>query len=145
MKMKGISMTSSCKWPITCTSKDKYGNLFIFFFRQAWNSCRFKELTCPFTACLRLILVCPACQNIWIWPARHAGDFGTRGMLGMNFSLEPRLLATRVRRSRKFKICLQGMQISVACRFKCKNTLGPPPLLPVSKSLAIGKGKILEC
>ena len=40
---------------------------------------------------------------------------------------------------------LQGMQISVACQFKCKNTLGPPPLLPVSKSLTIGMGKILAC
>ena len=58
-------------------------------------------------------LACRAYQKIW--PARHAaGDFGTRDMLGMNFSLEPRLLAARVRRSRKFQICLQGMQISVA-------------------------------
>ena len=30
-KMKGIAMTPSCKWPITCTSKDKPGDLFKFF------------------------------------------------------------------------------------------------------------------
>ena len=40
---------------------------------------------------------------------------------------------------------LQGMQNSVACQFQCKTTLGPPPLLPVSKSLTIGMGKILAC
>ena len=88
-------------------------------------------------------LACPACQKIW--HDRHAGDFGTRGMLGINFLLEPRLLAALVGRSRNLKICLQGMQISVACQFKCKNTLGLPPLLPVSKSLTIGMGKILAC
>ena len=79
------------------------------------------------------------------WHARHAGDFGTRGMLGINFLLEPRLLAVLVGRSRNLKMCLQGMQISVACQFKCKNTLGPPPLLPVRKTLTMGMGKILAC
>ena len=43
------------------------------------------------------------------------------------------------------KLCLQGMQNSVACQFQCKTTLGSPPLLPVSKSLTIGMGKILAC
>ena len=43
------------------------------------------------------------------------------------------------------KLCLQGMRNSVACQFQCKPTLGPPPLLPVSKSLTIGMGKILAC
>ena len=31
-------------------------------------------------------LACRAYQKIW--PAWYAGDFDTRGMLGMNFSLE---------------------------------------------------------
>ena len=67
------------------------------------------------------------------------------GMLGMNFLLEPRLLVARMRRSRNLKICLQRMQISVACQFKFKNTLRPSPLSPVSKSLTIGMGEILAC
>ena len=61
-------------------------------------------------------LACPACQKIW--HARHAGDFGTRGMLGINFLLEPRLLVALVGRSRNLKICLQGMEISVACQLE---------------------------
>jgi len=67
------------------------------------------------------------------------------GMLGMNFLLEPRLLVARMRRSRNLKIYLQGMQISVACQFKFKNTLRPSPLSPVNKSLTIGMGEILAC
>ena len=67
------------------------------------------------------------------------------GMLGMNFLLEPRLLVARMRRSRNLKICLQRMQISVACQFKFKNTLRPSPLSPVSKLLTIGMGEILAC
>ena len=101
-KMKEIAITSSCKWPITCTSKDKHGDRFSY---------RFKELTCAFRARKK------------IWHTRYTGDFGTRGMQGMNFLLEPTLLEVRVRRSRNLKICLQGMQISAAYPFKCKNTL----------------------
>ena len=90
------------------------------------------------------IMARPACQRIW--HAGHAGDFGTLGMLGMNYLLlEPRLLAAWVRRSRNLELCLQDMRNSVACQFQCKTTLGPPPLLPVSKSLTIGMGKILAC
>ena len=74
---------------------------FHFFF--VTDSCRFKELTCAFKARQRLNLTCPARDRIW--HARHAGDFGTRGMLGINFLLEPRLLATLVGRSRNLKIC----------------------------------------
>ena len=70
-KMKGIAMTSSCKWPITCASKDEHGDL-IFFFNQVKNFRRFKKLTCAFRACQKPI-----------WHARHDADFGTRGMLGM--------------------------------------------------------------
>ena len=90
----------------------------------------------------------PACQRIW--HAGHVRKFGMPGMpeilLGMNYLLlEPRLLAAWVRRSQNLKLCLQGMRNSVACQFQCKTTLGPPPLLPVSKSLTIGMGKILAC
>ena len=85
-------------------------------------------------------LACRARQRIW--HARHAGDFGTLGMLGMNYLLlEPRLLEEWV----NLKLCLQGMPNSVACQFQCKTTLGKPPILPVSKSLTIGTGKILAC
>ena len=85
-------------------------------------------------------LACRARQRIW--HARHAGDFGTLGMLGMNYLLlEPRLLEEWV----NLKLCLQGMPNSVACQFQCKTTLGKPPILPVSKSLTIGMGKILAC
>ena len=85
-----------------------------------------------------------------IWHAGHARKFGMPGMpeilVGMNYLLlEPRPLAGWVRRSRNLKLCLQGMRNSVACQFQCKTTLGPPPLLPVSKSLTIGMGKILAC
>ena len=94
------------------------------------------------------IMARPASQRIW--HAGHARKFGMPGMpeilLGMNYLLlEPRLLAAWVRRSRNLKLCLQGMRNSVACQFQCKTTLGPPPLLPVSKSLTIGMGKILAC
>ena len=58
-------------------------------------------------------LACGANQKIW--PARHAGDFSTRGMLGMNFSLEPRLLAARVRRLQKFKICFNTGNANFCC------------------------------
>ena len=70
-KMKGIAMTPSCKWPITCTSKDKPGDLLKFFFSQAYNSCRFKELSCAFRERQRIILACPACRRFW-----HAGHAG---------------------------------------------------------------------
>ena len=94
------------------------------------------------------IMARPAYQRIW--HAGHARKFGMPGMpeilLGMNYLiLEPMLLAAWVRRSQNLKLCLPGMRNSVACQFQCKTTLGPPPLLPMSKSLTIGMGKILAC
>ena len=147
MKMKGIAMTSICNH----TSKDKHGDLFsfLFFFLPGLKYLLIQGIiTCAFRACQRPILACPA------WPrlshARHARKFGMPGMpeilLGMNYLLlEPRFLAAWVRRSRNLKLSLQGMRNSVACQFQCKTTLGPPPLLAVSKSLTIGMGKILAC
>ena len=156
-------MTSSCNH----TSKDKHCDLFSFFFIFQ-PGLRYLQIqgiiTCALRACQRLWharddpdygtlgmpenLSCRACQRIW--HARHARRFGMPGMpeilLGMNYLLvEPRLLAAWVRRSRNLKLCLQGMQNSVACQFQCKTTLGPPLLLPVSKLLTIGMGKILAC
>ena len=147
-------MTSSCNR----TSKDKHGDLFSFFFlarlkisvdSRNYNLCVESMPETDFgMPGMTQIMARPACQRIW--HAGHVRKFGMPGMpeilLGMNYLLlEPRLLAAWVRRSRNLKLCLQGMRNSVACQFQCKTTLGPPPLLPVSKSLTIGMGKILAC
>ena len=49
-----------------------------FHFLFVTDSCRFKELTCPFKARQRLILTCPACRKFW--HARQAIEFGMPGM-----------------------------------------------------------------
>lgn len=154
MKMKGIAMTSSCNR----TSKDKHCDLFSFFFlarlkisvdSRNYNLCVESMPETDFgMPGMTQIMARPAFQRIQ--HAGHVRKFGMPGMpeilLGMNYLLlEPRLLAAWVRRSQNLKLCLQGMRNSVACQFQCKTTLGPPPLLPVSKSLTIGMGKILAC
>ena len=162
-------MTSSCNR----TSKDKHGDLFSFFLAcvQGRGGCtqaifflarlKISVDSRNYNLCVESmpetdfgmpgmtqIMARPAFQRIQ--HAGHVRKFGMPGMpeilLGMNYLLlEPRLLAAWVRRSRNLKLCLQGMRNSVACQFQCKTTLGPPPLLPVSKSLTIGMGKILAC
>ena len=149
-------MTSSCKWTINRASKDKHGDLFLVFFLASSRTYNLCVESMPETdfgmpsmtqLMARLGRVCRASRaSQKIRHARHAGDFGTLGMLGTNYLLlEPRLLAASVGRSRNLKLCLQSMRNSVACQFQCKTTLGPPPLLPVRKSLMIGMGKILAC
>ena len=134
-------MTSSCNR----TSKDKHCGLFSFFFFLARlkisvdsrnnNLCVDSMPETDFVMPgMTRIMARRAFQRIW--HAGHARDFA---------GYEPRLLAAWVRRSRNLKLCLQGMRNSVACQFQCKTTLGPPPLLSVSKLLTIGMGKILAC
>ena len=144
-------MTSSCNR----TSKDKQGDLFflarlkISVDSRNYNLCVESMPETDFGMLgMTQIMARPACQKIW--HARHVREFGMPGMpeilLGMNYLLlETRLLTARVRSSRNLKLCLQGIRNSVACQFQCKTTLQPPPLLPVSKSLTIGMGKILAC
>ena len=145
-------MTSSCNR----ASKDKHCDQFSFFFlvkisvdSRNYNLCVESMPETDFVMPgMTQIMARRAFQRIW--HAGHARKFGMPGMpeilLGMNYLLlEPRLLAAWVRRSRNLKLCLQGMRNSVACQFQCKTTLGPPPLLSVSKSLTIGMGKILAC
>ena len=125
MKMKGITMTSSCNR----TSKDKHGDLFSFFLARLkisvdsrnYNLCVESMPETDFgMPGMTQIMARPACQRIW--HAGHVREFSKFGMPGiqeilldMNYLLlEPRLLAAWVRRSRNLKLCLQGMRNSVA-------------------------------
>ena len=104
------------------------------------------------------IMARPACQRIW-----HAGHVREFGMPAMPESLACRrfwhaghpgyeLLITRTSASRAVGETVTEPQIMLTghAKFCCmpismQNHSGPPPLLPVSKSLTIGMGKILAC
>ena len=81
-----------------------------------------------------------ACQRIW--HARHAGDFGTLGMLGMNYLLlEPRLLGAWVRRSRNLKLCFTWRAKFCCMPISMQNHSGATPSITSEQSIDDRHGK----
>ena len=152
MKMKGIAMTSLCNR----TSKDKHGDLFSFFLARLkifvdsrnYNLCVESVPETDFgMPGMTQIMARPAFRRI-----QHAGHVRKFGMPGMRDFAGYELLITRTQASRGLgeKVTEPQIMLTGHAKFCCvpismQNHSGPPPLLPVSKSLTIGMEKILAC